>query len=224
MRDECLVNTMELKRISRAAGAVILTVGMVATASAATAATTATKKITCYKLSGKTVMTKQYAAAKCPAGWSTKKPAAPAATGAKSVAFNATYKGDITMVWSSSDVKATEVSGTASDAPAGLAKFSATGGSAPQAQCAAINGSGTFGSGADTLTFKTEKTTGCAANEAAPSAVSVSGTATITGGTGKYKGATGSLKITGSFQVASTKPGTDKQQFTATFVGTVTTK
>lgn len=214
---------MRLKRLPSAAGAMLLAVGMIATTSAATAAPQATKKITCYKLSGTKVLVKTLATKTCPAGWSLKKPVVKPA-GAKTMAFNATYRGDITMVWSASDVKA-EAIGTTSDAGAfGLSKMTASGVSAPQATCAAIAGSGSFSSGADTVKFKVDKTTGCAANDAAPSPVSVTGSAVITGGTGKYATATGTLKITGSFQVKSTQPGTDKQQFSATFVGTINVK
>lgn len=199
----------------------LLSAGLVAAATPATAAPTAVKKITCYK--GTTV--KVYKAAKCPKGWSPKKPVTPA--GSKVVSLNATYKGNLSMVWSASDVKVTELSGTSSDAQAfGLTKLTATGSSSPQAQCAAIMGEGVLSAGSDTVKFKVDSSTkGCASEEAAPSPVSVTGSATITGGTGKYAGATGTLTIKGNFFVKATAAGTkDSQAFTATFAGSIKLK
>lgn len=216
---------MQLTRISRAVGAAILALGMVAGAGAAPAAAASAKKITCYKGTA----AKTLAAAKCPSGWSNAKPAAakPAASSSKSVSLSATYKGKLTMVWTASDVKVTELNGTSADAGAnGLKEMSATGSSAPQSACAAIAGLGSL-SGADgKLTFKVDSSTkGCGANEAAPSPVSVSGSATVTGGTGKYAGATGSLTIKGTFFVKSTQAGTnDTQDFSATFAGDIKLK
>ncbi len=199
---------------------------MVASATGtATAAPQAAKKkqITCYK----GTVAKKYTATKCPKGWSPKKPAAKPAASAKTVAFNATYKGNLTMLWSSSDVKVTDLSGTSSDAgAAGLAAMTATGTSSPSSQCAAISGEGTLGSGANTLKFKVDpKTQGCAADSAAPSNVAVTGTVTVTGGTGKFAGATGTLTVKGGFFVKSTAAGTkDSQAFTATFTGSIKLK
>lgn len=202
----------------RAAGVALLAGALLVPATSATALPQAAKKITCYKGTAKKVVT----TAKCPKGWSTKKPAATVV--AKSVTLNATYKGDIAMVWSSSDVKATDVAGTSSDAA--LPKLKATGASSPQSQCAVVFGSGTL-SGADgTVNFKLDSASkGCAAAEAAPTAVLVDGTATITGGTGKYAGATGSLTVKGNFNVKSTAAGfKESQTFNATFAGTIKLK
>ena len=218
MRDNCLVCNMNLPRSLRAAGVTLLAAALILPTTTATAVPQAGKKITCYKGTAKKVVT----TAKCPAGWSTKKPAA--ATSAKTVALNATYKGDIAMVWSSSDVKATDVVGTSGDAT--LPKLKATGASSPQSQCSAIYGSGTLAGTDGTVTFKMDSTTkGCAAAEAAPTAVLVDGVATITGGTGKFAGATGSLTVKGNFNVKSTAAGfKETQTFSATFTGTIKLK
>ena len=216
--------------MTRAAGAALLAVGLVASAAPASATPTSAqpslstavkKQITCYK--GTTA--KKFTAKKCPKGWSPKKPATKAGT--KTISLNATYKGNITMLWSASDVKATELTGTTSDAGAfGLTTMAATGASAPQSQCAAITGDGVLGSGANTLKFKVDSATkGCAADSAAPSNVMVTGSATITGGTGKFVGASGTLTVKGGFYVKSTAAGTkDVQAFNATFSGNIKLK
>ena len=193
----------------------------VSTSAAPTLSTAVKKQITCYK--GTTA--KKFTATKCPKGWSPKKPVTKAGT--KTVSLNATYKGNLTMLWSASDVKATELTGTTTDAGAfGLTTITATGASAPQSQCAAITGDGVLGSGANTLKFKVDPSTkGCAADSAAPSNVMVTGTATVTGGTGKFVGATGTLTVKGGFYVKSTAAGTkDTQAFNATFTGNIKLK
>ena len=67
---------------------------------------------------------------------------------------------------------------------------------------------------------------GCADSDSAPASVSMKGTAKITGGTGKFAGATGTLTFKGSFNintrgVANTKENTD---FAIELSGTITTK
>jgi hypothetical protein len=194
----------------------------------------ATKTITCYK--GTAV--KKVTTAKCPTGYSTTAPKAAAATGAaagattagaatsKSVAINATYKGTMKMVWSDSDVKVSGVTATGTGTTGGLTALSGTGGSAPSSQCDNISGSGTLGSGADTVAVKFDTSTqGCADSDAAPANIKLTGKATVTGGTGKYAGASGTLTATGTFAVKSTSAGfSETQALSLTLVGTITTK
>ncbi len=186
----------------------------------------ATKTITCYK--GTTV--KKVTTSKCPTGFLTTAPKSAASSaskaGASSVTINATYKGTMKLVWSDSDVKVSGVTGTGSGTTGGLASLSGTGGSAPSSQCDAVNGNGTLGSGADTVSVKFDTSTqGCADSDAAPASVKLTGNALVTGGTGKYAGATGTLKATGSFEVKSTSAGfSETQALTLMLVGTITTK
>jgi hypothetical protein len=192
----------------------------------------ASKSINCYK--GTAV--KKATSTKCPAGFSTTAPKAPsakatppAATGAatsKTVAINATYKGTMKMVWSDSDVKVSGVTATGSGTTGGLASMNGTGSAAPSAQCDSINGSGTLGSGADTVTVKFDTSTqGCADSDAPPANVKLTGKAVVTGGTGKFAGATGTLAATGTFAVKSTSAGfSETQALSLTLVGTITTK
>jgi hypothetical protein len=69
------------------------------------------------------------------------------------------------------------------------------------------------------------KTQVCAVNSAAPSPVTVNGVAKILSGTGKFKGATGTLSFKGSFSIQSTTAGSsESDSFSATLTGTVTIK
>lgn len=196
-------------------------------------ANAATKTITCYKGTASKKVTA--AAPKCATGWSTTKPkpvatkpapvksTAPAATGS-TVAINATYKGKIAMVWTSSDVSAT-VTASGTGTTGGLDSMTGTGSSSPASQCDAIGGSGTLSGSGGTLTIKSDAGKGCAADAAAPTAVTISGNATITGGTGKYAGASGTLKVTGTFAVNSTEAGSkDSTALTITLTGNIVTK
>jgi hypothetical protein len=185
----------------------------------------AAKSITCYK----GTVVKKVTTAKCPTGYSTTAPkaAAPAKVASSGpVALNATYKGTMKLVWSDSDVKVSGVTATGTGATGGLISLSGTGGSAPSSQCDAINGSGVLGTGADTVQVSFDTTTqGCADSDAAPANVKLTGNAVVKGGTGKYAGATGTLKATGTFAVKSTSAGfTETQALTLTLIGTITTK
>lgn len=219
---------------SRIAGVfiVITALGLLATnATAANAVTT--KTITCYK--GTSV--KKVSAVKpvCPKGWTTKKPTAkptvkPSATPTKAtggiVAFSGTYKGKMSVLWSDSGVQATSVTASGTGAVLGLDSLSGTGSSSPQNQCDSIDGSGVLSGGGNTLkvTFDSNAK-GCAEDGAAPTTVNITGTASITGGTGRYAGATGSLKVTGSFAIKSSQAGFgETTALTLTLVGNINTK
>ena len=52
--------------------------------------------------------------------------------------------------------------------------------------------------------------------------MTLSGTATVTSGTGKWKGAKGTLKFTGSFKVTGVSSGSQSPKFVATLSGSVT--
>ena len=129
------------KRVS-AFVAIALVAGLVT----GTAAHAATKSITCYKGTASKVV--KAAAPKCPAGWTTKKPA-PAKTStstsstSKSMTINATYTGKIAMNWSDSDVQGT-VTATGTGTTLGLTQLTGSGSSAPSGQDASISGAGTI--------------------------------------------------------------------------------
>ncbi len=225
---------MKLISKSRIAGffVVITALGLLATNT--TVANAVTKKtITCYK--GTAV--KKVSAVKpvCPKGWTTKKPTVkptvkPSATPTKAtggvVAFSGTYKGKMSVLWSDSGVQATSVTASGTGTVLGLDSLSGTGSSSPQNQCDSIDGSGVLSGGGNTLkvTFDSNAK-GCAEDGAAPTTVNLTGTASVTGGTGKYAGATGSLKVTGSFAIKSNQAGFgETTALTLTLVGNINTK
>lgn len=225
---------MKLIDRSRVAGffVVVMALGLLTTN--ATVANAVTKKtITCYK--GTAV--KKVSAVKpvCPKGWTTKKPTVkptvkPSATPTKAtggvVAFSGTYKGKMSVLWSDSGVQATSVTASGTGTVLGLDSLSGTGSSSPQNQCDSIDGSGVLSGGGNTLkvTFDSNAK-GCAEDGAAPTTVNITGTASVTGGTGKYAGATGSLKVTGSFAIKSNQAGFgETTALTLTLVGNINTK
>jgi len=165
-------------KISRKAQVLIAitALGLVATQTTATYA--ATKKITCYKGTTSKVVTGTNP--KCPAGYTTTKPAtapakttsaAPAAS-AKTVAFSGKYVGKMSLVWSDSGVSASAVNATGSGNNSGLDALIGTGSSSPASKCDGIDGSGSLGGGGNTITVKFDTSTkGCADSDAAPTTV-----------------------------------------------------
>ncbi len=201
----------------------------IATFGFAGSASAATKSITCYKGTQSKVV--KAAAPKCPAGWSTKKPAATptkAATAAAPVAINATYKGKMSALWSESSIDAS-VSGSSSTNNGGLSDLVGAGSYASQEgdKCITLAGEATLKGGSDSLKleFVTPKSTACGKDADGPTSVEINGLAKITGGTGKYAGATGTLKVDGSF--ASKHPAngvTEKVDLSLTLSGNIVTK
>jgi hypothetical protein len=179
----------------------------------------AKKTLVCYK--AKLIKKVTAVSPKCPAGWTTKKPAA-----AKTAAFSGTYKGNISMLWSASDVKVTSLTGTGTGTNLGLTSVSGTGVSSPSNQCNPISGSGTLSGAGGTLKLKLATTSqGCGADSAAPTFVTITGSALVASGTGKFAGATGTLKVNGSFMIKSTVAGSNESDaFTVTLTGSLKLK
>lgn len=202
----------------------VIATAALATLVLAPTADAATKTITCYK--GTATKVVKAANPKCPAGYTTRKPAAAPAAKAGAVAIATTYKGKIAMLWSDSGVTATNISATSSGNNGGLDSLSGTGGSSPQSKCDLIQGSGTMSGGSDTLKVEFDSSSkGCAEDESGPTTVTITGTAVIKGGTGKYAGASGTLKVTGSFSIKSTAAGTkDNSDLTLNISGNIVTK
>lgn len=193
-----------------------------------TSANAANKTITCYK--GTAVKKVTAAAPKCPTGYSTKKPVAPATTApaaaSKAQTFNGTYKVKISLLWGETDVRATTVTGTGTGDVLGLTDLVGTGYSAPMNQCDGFDGSGTLSGGGSTLKLAFDTSAqGCAEDANAPTTISIKGNAKILSGTGKYAGATGTLSVKGTFSIRSTAIGSSEViSATLTATGSVTTK
>ena len=167
-------------------------------------ANAATKTITCYK--GTVVKTVKAASPKCPTGYTTTKPkvttkpAAPAA--AATVPFSGTYKGNLAIVWGDTYLQVTSITGKGTGNVLGLTDLSGTASAAPAGLCDSFDAKGSIGGGGNTLTVAFDTSAkGCAEDESAPTTIKITGNAQITGGTGKYAGATGTLKVSGVFSV-----------------------
>lgn len=193
-----------------------------------TSADAANKTITCYK--GTAVKKVTAAKPKCPTGYSTKKPVAPATTApaaaSKAQTFNGTYKVKISLLWGETDVRATTVTGTGTGDVLGLTDLVGTGYSAPMNQCDGFDGSGTLSGGGSSLKLAFDTSAqGCAEDANAPTTISIKGNAKILSGTGKYAGATGTLSVKGTFSIRSTAIGSSEViSATLTATGSVTTK
>jgi len=212
---------------------IVITAFGLVTANTAVANAVTKKTITCYK--GKIVKKVTAVSPKCPTGYTTKKPVVkvtpkptttPAKTTAGSFAFSGTFKGKMSILWSDSDVRATSVTATGTGNVLGMDELTGTGSAAPQNQCDAFDGSGVLSGGGNTLKVAFDSSAkACAADDAAPTTITITGNATITGGTGKYAGATGTLKVTGSFAIKSKDAGfSESASLTLTLTGTITTK
>ena len=203
---------------------VLLTVLMFVFANAVPA-NAANKTITCYK--GTIVKKVTAAKPKCPTGYTTTKPkvttkpAAPAA--AATVAFSGTYKGNLAIVWGDTYLQVTSVTGKGTGNVLGLTDLSGTAAAAPAGLCDSFDAKGSIGGGGNTITVAFDTSAkGCAEDETAPTTIKITGNAQITGGTGKYAGATGTLKVSGVFSV---KGGArETAAFTMDVSGSIKTK
>ncbi len=180
-----------------------ITVIAISSFSFAASATAATKSITCYKGTQSKVV--KAANPKCPTGWTTKKPVATTKATTKAaapVAINATYKGKMSALWSETSIDAS-VTGSSSTNNGGLSDLTGSGSYASQEgdKCITLAGEAILKGGSDSLKleFVTPKSTACGKDADGPTSVEINGSAKIIGGTGKYAGATGTLKVDGSF-------------------------
>jgi hypothetical protein len=218
------------KNYSRKAKVLVLFTAMAFLFAQGVPATAANKTITCYK--GKLVKKVTAAKPKCPTGYTTTKPkvtAKPTATATTkpaadaSVAFSGTYKGKLSIVWGDTYLQVTGVNGTGSGNVLGLTEMSGTAAAAPAGICDTFDAKGSISGGGSSINVTFDSSAkGCAEDESAPTTIKITGTATITGGTGKYAGASGVLKVTGSFSV---KGGSKEDAaFTMDVSGNIKTK
>jgi len=142
------------------------------------------------------------------------------------VPFKGSYTGTIGLLWSSTGVKATSVAGHGTGTY-GSNTMNGSGGGSAANTCDPFSGAGSLvgASGLKLSVVSSTKTQACAVNSAAPSPVTVHGVAKIVSGTGKFKGATGTLSFKGSFSIQATTAGSsENDSFNATLTGTVTVK
>lgn len=151
----------------------------------------------------------------------------------KKVAFKGSYNGSLTFLLTSvastsTSASVTSVSGKGTSTDIGTTSFSGTGNVPATAASAGFHftGNGKLAGAGGTLTLKilSQNSSG-AAPENAAGTVSLTGTATVVSGTGKLKGATGSLKFSGSFAVSNDGvTGTQSPAFTSKLSGTLLIK
>jgi hypothetical protein len=146
----------------------------------------------------------------------------------KKQAFKGSYHGTIGLLWSSTGVTATAVSGHGTGTRLGSSTMTGKGAGTAASSCDPFSGTGSLSGAGSKLLLKvvsSSKTQACAAGDAAPTLVTVNGVAVVTGGTGKYKGAKGTLTFKGSFSIQATTAGSSESDaFTATLTGTLTVK
>ena len=218
--------TSKLTRVLVVLAAFALVAGNVSVANAAN------KTITCYK--GTVVKKVTAAKPKCPTGYSTTKPVAkPAAsattaTKAGSVAFQGTYKGKISILFGDANlIQVSKVDGTGTGNVSGLTDMSGTASSAPSNLCDNFDGKGVVSGGGNTLNLTFDSSSqGCADSDSAPATITIKGSAKITGGTGKYAGASGTLTVKGTFNINSKGivNTTESTSFSMDLSGNITTK
>ena len=213
------------KNSSRRAKALILLTALAFLGAQAVQAHAATKTITCYK----GTIVKKVTAVKpvCPKGYTTTKPKvttkATSTPVAAAIAFSGTYKGTLAIVWGDTYLQVTSVTAKGTGNVLGLTDMTGTGSAAPAGLCDTFDGKGSIGGGGNTLNVAFDTSAkGCAEDESAPTTIKITGNAQITGGTGKYAGATGTLKVSGVFSV---KGGSkESAAFTMDVSGNIKTK
>ena len=197
----------------------------------ATVANAAAKKtITCYK--GTVVKKVTAAAPKCPTGYTTTKPAAKpvatTATKAGSVAFAGTYKGKISLLFGDGNlIQVTKVDGTGTGNVSGLTGMSGTASAVPANLCDNFDGKGVISGGGNSLNLTFDSSSqGCSDSDSAPATITIKGSAKITGGTGKYAGASGTLTVKGTFDINSKGivNSSESTSFTLDLSGNIATK
>jgi hypothetical protein len=149
----------------------------------------------------------------------------------KRVAFKGSYSGSLTFLLTSvastsTSADVTSVTGRGSSTDLGATTFSGTGNVPATAASDGFHftGSGRLAGAGGTLTLRIlSKNSSGAAPENAAGDVTLTGTATVVSGTGKLKGATGSLKFSGAFAVTNDGvSGTQSPAFTSKLSGTLT--
>lgn len=213
------------KNYSHKAKALILLTALAFLGVQAVPAHAATKTITCYK----GTIVKKVTAVKpvCPKGYTTTKPKvttkATSTPVAAAIAFSGNYKGTLAIVWGDTYLQVTSVTAKGTGNVLGLTDMTGTGSAAPAGLCDTFDGKGSIGGGGNTLNVAFDTSAkGCAEDESAPTTIKITGNAQITGGTGKYAGATGTLKVSGVFSV---KGGSkESAAFTMDVSGNIKTK
>jgi hypothetical protein len=130
-----------------------------------------------------------------------------AAAKTKVVSFKGSYTGTASLLISNSSVKILSVDGSGSASLIGASSISGTGnGTGANGLCVPFKGKGAIKGSAGTikLSVNATKSQGCSSGQSGPVTVSVTGSAKVTGGSGKAKGAKGTLTFKGTLKLNDT--------------------
>ena len=152
----------------------------------------------------------------------------------KKVAFKGSYKGTIKLVWGATTVSSTLSGARGTGSLLGAAStMTGSGSGADTAYSNAFLGTGVLSGAGSRLVLNIIKTASSASVasgtqagvQSPPTMVIVVGQAKVTSGTGKWKGATGTIKFSGNFMVTNSTAGTsESDSFSATLTGTLSVK
>ena len=99
--------------------------------------------------------------------------------------------------------------------------------SAPSNLCDNFDGKGVITGGGNSLNLTFDSSSqGCADSDSAPATITIKGSAKITGGTGKYAGASGTFIVKGTFDINSKGivNSSESTSFTLDLSGNIITK
>lgn len=134
--------------------------------------------------------------------------------------FKATYSGKIALLIDGTTVTGHISSGKGTATTLGKSTLTGSGGSSTSASCDPMTGTGSLTGSGSKLTLKILSSTQGCGTYPAPTKVTITGSAKVTSGVGKFKGATGTLTISGSFTLPSTTSNST-DSFTARLTGTL---
>lgn len=149
-----------------------------------------------------------------------------AVTSPTSVAFTGSYSGTLALLITNDDstsasATVSSISGTGTGTDLGASKLSGSG-QVPDTSTNTgfnFNGTGTLTGATSTLTLSVVSSSANAPDGAGT--VTLSGTAKITGGTGTFAHASGTLKFSGAFTITGVDTGSQNPAFNSTISGTI---
>jgi len=146
---------------------------------------------------------------------------AAASTPTKTVAFSGHYSGTASLLIDNGSVTISSIKGKGTGTLVGASSVAGKGSAGASATCNLFGGGGSITGTHGTITLTVAKSAAsqaCSSGETAPVKITIKGVAKVTGGSGATKGATGSLKFTGSLNLAGTS-GAQKGPFSVVLTG-----
>jgi hypothetical protein len=152
-------------------------------------------------------------------------PSAYAGSKSKVVSFSGHYSGNTSLLINNGVATISAVHGKGSGTLVGTSTVTGSGAASASATCDPFQGTGAITGKQATIDLSVLKSAaqGCSSGQSGPVTVTISGTARVTGGTGKAAGASGILKFTGSVNLKNTS-GSQTGTFTVTFSGKLSVK